>query len=202
MTSRLRGALAGTTLLLLVALAPSAHADAETFVTSLGGEVVATLQESDISKAEKLTKLQGLLDEVTDLELLAKLVLGRYWRTATPEERDAYVTVFRELANKTMADRLGDYGGETIEVIGSQQLNERDTMVQTLIHRPSGAPPYNVDWRVRESKDRTAVIDVVAEGVSLVVTQRSEVGEIVANKGMPGLIDTLNGRLEAKNNPQ
>jgi len=201
MISRFRGALAGTALLLLVAAAPATGADAERFVTELGSEVVATLQETDVSRPQKLTKLRSLLDEATDLELLAKLVLGRYWRTATPEEREAYVAAFRELANKTLADRLGDYGGETIEVTGSQKLNDRDTMVSTLIHRPTGAPPFKVDWRVRESDDRTAVIDVVAEGVSLVVTQRSEVGEIVASRGMSGLIETLNGRLDGKSTP-
>lgn len=182
---------------LLMGFPPTkAGANPEEFVQRLSDEVVGTLKDAELDSGEKLANLKTALDEAADLELLAKLILGRYWRSASADEKDAYVAVFRQLVNKTMADRLSDYGGETIEVIGSKAVNERDTMVNTLVHRPSGAPPYKVDWRVRQSDSRTAVIDVVAEGVSLVVTQRSEIGDIAAKQGMGGLIEILESRLE------
>lgn len=182
-----------------MAITNPAKADPEVFVQTLSDDVVGTLKDGSLDQEAKLAKLKQLLDEAADLELLAKLILGRYWRTSTETEQADYVSVFRQLVNKTMADRLSDYGGETIEVVGSQSVSERDTMVQTLVNRPGGAPPYKVDWRVRESVSQTAVIDVVAEGVSLVVTQRSEIGDIVAKEGMVGLIAKLETRLESQN---
>lgn len=174
-----------------------AEANPTDFVNQLSKNVVSTLESDSLDDAAKLTELKRLLDEAADLDLLAKLILGRYWRSATEAERSEYLTVFRQLVNKTMATRLSDYGGETIEVIGAKTVNERDTMVNTLVHRPDGGAAYKVDWRVRETDKRTAVIDVVAEGVSLVVTQRSEIGDIVARDGMGGLIAKLRLRLES-----
>lgn len=194
----IRSAIAGLLLTAVAFLttANQANANPEEFVQRLSDDVVKTLDNPDLASEEKLQNLKLLLDKAADLELLAKLILGRYWRSATPEEQSDYVNVFQQLVNQTMADRLSDYGGETITVVGSQVLNERDTMVSTVVARPGGSPPFSVDWRVRETDGRSAVIDVVAEGVSLVVTQRSEIGDVVAKSGMSGLIDKLNERLK------
>ena len=178
----------------------SAHAsEAEQFVERLSADVVATLSAEDVTADIKLDKLKMLLDEAADLELLAKLILGRYWRSASETERQDYMDVFRKLVNETLATRLSDYGGETIDVVGSNPVNERDTMVNTIVSRPGGETSYKVDWRIRETDGKSAVIDVVAEGVSLVVTQRSEIGDIVAKSGMSGLNDALRERLRKLN---
>ncbi|MCB9943969.1 MAG: ABC transporter substrate-binding protein [Geminicoccaceae bacterium] len=168
----------------------------EQFIREIGDQAIELLQRTDIPKEEKLVAIKGLLDRYTDLDLLAKLVLGKYWRTATDAQRDAYVNVFRQLVMKTMADRLHEYGGETFEIVGSREINDRDSLVATNILRPSGAPPIQVEWRVRTDDNSQYIIDVVAEGISLVVTQRSEVSDIVASDGMDGLIKVMQRRLD------
>ena len=100
---------------------------------------------------EKLNELKQLLDQATDLELVARLVLGRYWRQATPEQQAEFVGLFKELVMQTMAERMSWYNGQTFEITGAKPVDERDTMVSTRILRPSGKPPILVDWRVRES---------------------------------------------------
>jgi phospholipid transport system substrate-binding protein len=96
-----------------------------------------------------------------------------------------------------MADRLNTYSGETFEITGSKPIDDRDTVVNTRIVRPAAdAAPIAVDWRVRDNDGRLSIIDIVAEGVSMVVTQRSEVGSVVSQKGMDGLIATMKQRLQ------
>ena len=170
----------------------------EAFIRKIGDQVLATLRDETLSGESKLTAIKKLLDRYTDLNLLAKLVLGKYWRSASKVQRDEYQSVFRQLVMKALADRLHEYGGETVEIVGSREINDRDSLVSTDILRPSGAPPIRVDWRVRSSGDNQSIIDVVAEGVSLVVTQRSELGDIVAKNGMDGLIRTMRERLEQR----
>ena len=102
--------------------------------------------------------------------------------------------LFRQILMNTMADRLGDYNGQSFEIAGSTELSERDTAVQIKIIRTGGAPPLNVDWRVRENDGDFAIIDVIAEGVSLVVSQRNEVASIIERRGMDGLIQTMRER--------
>ena len=183
----------------LVAVAKPALADAsdaQAFIAGLGDEVVAILTQADASNQEKLVELKTLLDDNTDLDLVARLVLGRHWRSASEADREEYVSLFRKILTNTLAARLGDYEGQTFDVVGNNALSERDTAVQTQINRLNGAPPLSVDWRVRQSDGGYAIIDVVAEGVSLVVSQRNEVGSIVERQGMPGLIEAMRERSE------
>lgn len=168
--------------------------DAASFIRLIGDEVMEILTDEGKNDEAKLVALKDLLDANTDLDLVARLVLGRHWQAATPEEQSDYVQLFREILMNTLAERLGDYNGQTFTVLGSSQLNERDSSVQTRINRPGGAPPLRVDWRVREANGAFAIIDVIAEGVSLVVSQRNEVGSVVQRRGMAGLIETMRER--------
>ncbi|MCB1884584.1 MAG: ABC transporter substrate-binding protein [Geminicoccaceae bacterium] len=177
--------------------AGAADADAEAFVDKIGEKVMDILRDGSLDRAGKLAKLRGLLDESTDLDLVARLVMGPTWRQASPEQQAAYTKAFRQLINKTMADRLGDYGGETFGVTGSREANERDTIVSTQIKRPGGQAPIAVDWRVRNTDGERRIIDIVAEGVSLVVSQRDEVASIVGQKGIDGLIQTMEARAKS-----
>jgi phospholipid transport system substrate-binding protein len=172
----------------------AAATPAEAFIAAIGDEVLEILRQADNSDAEKLAALKNLLDSKTDLDFVARLVLGRHWRTASAEEQQEYIELFRQILMNTMAERMSDYEGQTFEVIGSNALNERDTAVQSRINRLRGAPPLRVDWRVRESNGAFAIIDVIAEGVSLVVSQRNEVASVVERRGMSGLLETMRER--------
>lgn len=169
-------------------------APAARFVDSLGQKVIAILRDERLDRQARLERLTRIIDEATDLSLVARLVLGRYWREASEAQRKEYVTLFRALVLKTMADRLDSYGGETYEIVGTQQVDDRDTIVSTRIARPGGTP-MAVDWRIRDQSGRLVLIDIVAEGVSMVVTQRSEVTEIAGRAGLDGLLEEMRRRL-------
>lgn len=169
--------------------------DAARFIETLGKEVVATLANKSLDQAAKLDRLSKLLDEAIDLEIVGRLVLGRYWREATPAQRAEYLKLFRALAVKAMADRLRDYNGETFEILSSRAVDDRDSTVAVRIVRPVGTP-VGVDWRVRALDNRMSVVDIVAEGVSLVVTQRSEATDIASKRGLDGLIAEMRARLD------
>lgn len=170
-------------------------AQAVQFIDRLGKQVLEVLRDERLERSERLARLTGLLDQATDLALVARLVLGRYWRDASDAQRREYTALFRSLVLKTMADRLESYGGETYEVLGGQRVDDRDTIVSTRIRRPGEASAIAVDWRVREQGGRLLIIDIVAEGVSMVVTQRSEAAEIAARAGVDGLLEEMRRRL-------
>lgn len=190
-------ALLGTALPWLPVAATASVPDAEAFIRQIGDEVMVILTDQSKNDSQKLAELKTMLDSYTDIDLISRLVLGRYWKTASDAERDDYVQLFHELLMKTLAARLGDYNGQTFEIVGSQQVSKVDSTVATKIIRVAGKPPLNVDWRVRDKDGNFAIIDVVAEGVSLVVSQRNEVGSIVERDGMPGLIAAMRERRDA-----
>lgn len=197
-----RAVLLGAGSLLLAAGMGVARADANGargFVQDVGDRTVATLRRAGSTDAQRLNELVDLLNTATDLDLVGRLVLGQYWRSATEAQRAEYTKLFKELVVKSMADRLNTYGGETFEITAAKPVDERDTVVSTKIFRPaSGSQPIAVDWRVRSLDGRYSIIDIVAEGVSMVVTQRSEVGSVVSQKGMDGLIETMRERLRGR----
>jgi phospholipid transport system substrate-binding protein len=197
-----RAVLIGSASLLAIEAVPAASADdagARSFIQDVGDRTVAALRQRGASNRQRLDELIDILDTATDLDLVGRLVLGQHWRSATEAQRAEYTRLFKELVVKTMADRLNSYGGETFEITASRPIDQRDTVVSTKIFRPaSGSQPIAVDWRVRQIEGRYSIIDIVAEGVSMVVTQRSEVGSVVSQKGIDGLIATMKERLEGR----
>lgn len=185
----------------LDAATPAAVASSpEEFIQRLGDRTIAVLRENS-PDPQKLAAIKQLLDQATDLELVARLVMGRYWRSATEAQRQEYLRLFNALIMQTMAERLSWYSGETFEITDVRPVDERDTMVSTRILRPHGKPPIQVDWRVRESNGRYLLIDIVAEGVSLVVSQRSEAAEFINRNGIDGLLAEMRERLARRDAP-
>ncbi len=197
-----RGVLLGGVGLVAASVISAAHAapdGARQFIQDIGDRTVAALRRAGADDRQRLAELVELLNTATDLELVGRLVLGQYWRSASEAQRAEYTKLFKELVVKSMADRLNTYGGETFEITGAKPVDDRDTVVSTRIFRPGATgQPIAVDWRVRSADGRYSIIDIVAEGVSMVVTQRSEVASVVSQKGMDGLIQSMKDRLQGR----
>ena len=174
------------------AIAAERSADAETFVADLADQVIAVSREVATDPAAHVDELTRLLDRSTDVRLVGRLVLGKVWRSASEAQRQEYLALFRDYVLAGLVRRLGGATGiERVEITGSRKLRGEDSMVATRVVLGKGGPPTNVEWRVRHSGDRHQVIDVVVEGVSLVVTNRNEFGAIASQRGMAGLLDQL-----------
>ena len=117
-------------------------------------------------------------------------MLGRYWRSATPQQRDEYLDLFREFVVATYAARFDAYAGETFDIVQVEPLDDRDSIVNTNMHASDGTP-FRVDYRVRKTDAGLKIIDVMVEGVSLLVTHRSEIASVVNREGMDGLLEIL-----------
>jgi phospholipid transport system substrate-binding protein len=142
-----------------------AAADPQAFVADLGGRAFAILEQP--TDSPRFQALAALLEEVVDLDLVARLVLGRHWNEASPAQRTAYLGLFRTYARDSLARRLSGYagGGSTrVAVAGSRAVGDGDTLVDTRITLEGSRAPLQVAWRVRPEGQRLVIIDVVAEG--------------------------------------
>jgi phospholipid transport system substrate-binding protein len=175
---------------------PSADA-ARALIETVGNDVLDVLRDDSLSEDAKFDRLVTLLNEPIDLDLVARLILGRHWRTANAAQQDEYLELFRAFALHTLASRLDVYGGQNFEITGAKVVGRDDALVSTRIL--SDGPPLAVDWRVRQrDDDRMVAIDVIVEGVSLIVTQRSEFGAVIERQGMDGLLAELRRRAEIR----
>lgn len=196
--------LAATALMLSGAsrLAFAADGSAQDFIQRIGNNTVEILNAPGATPPQKLKQLKQLLDRSTDLDLVARLIMGRHWRTANEAQRKEFLQLFNSLIMQTMAERFSWYTGETFKITGAKPIDDRDTMVSTEIIRPSGAPPIKVDWRVRKSDKDYLLIDIVAEGISMVVTQRSELNDVVSKQGVDGLLQEMRSRVAKRDAAQ
>ena len=182
--------------LILVAVANAALAsgkDAAQFVDRLGNQTIETLSAPDLTLDQRRDRFRGLLIQGFDIPFIGRFVIGRYWRAATPDQRGDYMALYNEFFLQTYASRIGEYSGQTFNVTGARQANAKDFVVRTEIKRPGGQP-FNADWRVRKIDGGYRVIDIMVEGISLAVTQRSEFASVTQRVGLDGLIVTLRTR--------
>jgi phospholipid transport system substrate-binding protein len=174
--------------------APSVE-DARTLIEQVSAKVLAILSDQALTDRQKFDALVALLEGPIDLDLVARLILGRHWRTVDDAQRQEYLTLFREYALANLASKLHLYRGQSFEVTGAKVVSDQDALVSSRI-LSNGEPPLQVDWRLRERDGGAPVtIDLIVEGVSLIVTLRSEFGSVIERQGFAGLLVELRQRI-------
>ncbi len=195
-----------TTLASMILAGRSGHAgslaerNAEMVVNRLVDHILRLIQH-DSGGGGQVRRLMAAIESQTDLSLLARMTMGRYWRQADHQQQEAFVGLFRRYLLSSFSARLKRYAGSDLSVarkrfvvLASQSVGKRDVVVRSKVTPPSG-PPLKVDWRLREREGRPVIIDLVVEGVSLLITQRSEFGAVLERVGIDGLIHELEERV-------
>jgi phospholipid transport system substrate-binding protein len=175
-----------------VAVSSSAHAanptGAKKFVDTLATQVLTLVKDSGVSANEKKSKIESIFSDKLDIDFVAKFVLGKHWRTATPEQQSSYVAAYKPFILKNYASKLTKYSGQTYTLKNARA--DGDTNVVTMeINDPNGQK-VNVDYKLKGDSN-FKIVDIAVEGVSLLTTQRSEFNGIVERKGVDGLIAAL-----------
>lgn len=173
------------TLSLLTAVVPAradANADARAFIQRLADTAMNTVAVKGLSDDERARRFRTLFVDTFDLPEIGKLVLGRYWRVATPEQQQEFLRLFEEIQVYTWTKRFKDYSGETLEILSLSAEGETDVLVDSRIKRER-LEPINVAWRVRKSGEGFKVLDIKVEGASMAFTHRSEYASVIQGSG-------------------
>ena len=151
---------------------------ATSFVQTTGKDLVAAINDTKSDIATRRLHVAAVLRKSVDIEGVGRFILGRWWRQATPQEQAEYVKLFEETLIRNLSARFGEYQGVRFSLGRSQQRTEDDVLVNTIIERPNSAP-FALDWRVGEIGGQPKIVDVIAEGTSLRLTQRSEYSSVI-----------------------
>ena len=170
--------------------AQPAPASATAFVKSTGDRLVAVINAPG-TIGGKQPQLAKIIEGAVDVDGVAKFCLGRFWRTATPEQQKQYTLLFHSVLINNITGKLGEYQGVTFTV-QQAQAREETTMVATLVERP-GNPPTKVEWIISDESGSPRVVDVIAEGTSLRLTQRSDYAAFLSHNhnNIQALIDAM-----------
>lgn len=185
-----------------VLAAPPATQAAQEFIADVAEETFAIMRDPALDDAARKTAIRAIMDRDVAVDYIARLALGRHGRardSLSADERQAFNQQLAEynalfpdyIFNKLYDLVISKFAAATVQVTGTTAMKATDTVVHTKVNRPAGQPIL-ADWRVRaDRKGVLKVIDVKAEGISLLVTQRDDFAAIMGTGGLPKLLEHM-----------
>lgn len=164
-------------------------------------DVLATVKSDADIQAGDQEKIFALAEEKIlpnfNFDKVSRLVLGKNWTKASPEQKTAFQSEFRTLLIRTYATALSKYKNQTIEYKPMRMTEDASTAsVKTAILQPGGQP-IAVDYSLEKKADTWKVYDIVIEGVSLVTNYRSQFAQEIRQNGLDSLIKKLGDKNRA-----
>ncbi len=157
------------------AMPGSAHAQAaeraSAFIKTTGERLVAVVNGPG-SPADKRHAIGQIIVAAVDVDAVGRFCLGRFWRQTSPDQQKTYLALFQEVLITNITAKLGEYQGVKF-TLGRARQQDEEQVVSTVVERPNSAPA-TVDWVVTKPAAAPRIIDVIAEGTSLRITQRSD----------------------------
>ena len=148
-----------------------------------------------LSKEEKIEKLKIIAENSVDIKGIGYYSLGSHRKTITKKKKEEYFIIFKQYFLKSFSSRLAQYTDPKIRVNSQKKLNEKYTMVSSVLLATAKRPEVKINWRVvTKNPDNPLIIDVIIEGVSLAKIQREEFNSIIQNND--NNIDALLKNLE------
>jgi phospholipid transport system substrate-binding protein len=188
---------AGVCLVSMLVAGSALASNAKDFVDGVATQVIAIAKTDSLSTAQRQAKIEAIFANKVDINFVAKFVLGKHWRTATPKQQQDYIAAYRPFILKNYASKLTKYSGQTYTLKDARA--DGDASVVTMSIHDTDGQDILVDYRLRGEGGGFRIVDIMVEGVSLLTTQRSEFNGIVESKGLDGLIQALTSQVAAKN---
>lgn len=169
----------------------------EQIITETSTQVLKTLNENEDRFKESPEQVSMLINEtvvpILDLTSMSKLVLGRYWKQASEEQRVNFISEFKDMLIRTYAKSLVDYGNAKIKVLPSHSTQEgKYRTVQTELDVGSGKVPLQVVYVFRSNeKNEWKVLDLKVDGLSLAKNFRSSFNQEIKETSLSALIERL-----------
>jgi phospholipid transport system substrate-binding protein len=163
---------------------------ASAFIKTMGDKLVAAINANGPLE-QRHQVLAGIIDAAVDVDGVARFCLGRFWQTATPAQQQQYLSLFHNMLVVNISSKIGDYRGVRF-TLGATQDRDAGEIVSTVVERPNN-PPANIQWVVANAAADPKIIDVIAEGTSLRVTQRDDYASFLSRNG--NNVDALLGAI-------
>ena len=159
------------------------------FVQSVVNQASLILTKN-FTKEQKIEKLKSIAEEAVDIRGIGYYSLGSHRKNLSDDKKKEYLNVFKKYFLKSFSSRLVEYTDPKIRVVSQKKLNEKYTMVSSILVSTQEKPEVKIDWRiVTKNPDKPLIIDVVIEGVSLAKVQKEEFNAVIQNNN--GDINTL-----------
>jgi phospholipid transport system substrate-binding protein len=178
----------------LVTLPAWAADPAAQLILDISAEVVELMKTK--TGIERQNGFQRILETKFDLPYMGQMALGKYWDGTTPEQRVRFLKATATAEARAYNERFGQYGGQSVTVNKVSPRANGVFEVDSQINQPNGGEPVKLRWEVQNRGSGLRVTDVKVEGVSMVMTRRSDFSAYIQRNG--GNAEALIQELEAR----
>jgi phospholipid transport system substrate-binding protein len=168
-------------LVLFFTLNKDVIASPKSFIEKLTSDASQVLASGE-DKSQKMIKLIELAEQNVDIEGIGLYTLGKFRKNLSENQISEYEALFRQYFLKSFSSRLSEYTDPKINVISENTINEKYTIVSSVLEADEKRPEVKIDWRVYTiNPEKLLVRDLIIEGLSLARTQREEFNSVIQN---------------------
>ena len=160
---------------------PATAKEPITLIAEILNEASQILSSSDPVES-KIIKLNNIAETNVDINGIGMYTLGKYRKKLNDEQKIKFKKLFKSYFLKSFSSRLVDYTDPKISVVSEKKINEKYTIVNTVLEETSRNPEIKIDWRIyTKNPERPLIRDLIVEGLSLARTQKEEFKSIIQN---------------------
>jgi len=150
-------------------------------INGIVNEAALVLKSSDPIES-KIIKLNDIAERSVDINGIGMYALGKHKKTISEDQKTKYKKLFRSYFLKSFSSRLVDYTDPKINVVSQKKINEKYTIVNSILEATSKRPQVKIDWRIyTKNPNKPLIRDLIVEGLSLARTQKEEFNSVIQN---------------------
>ncbi|MEQ9115601.1 MAG: ABC transporter substrate-binding protein [Rickettsiales bacterium] len=181
--------------ILLINTASLADEGVKKFINGVADRVISVAGNKSYSKKQKAAHMMEVMKSNFNIRWMSKFVLGSSYRDLNDKQKSTYYNSYQKYLLYSYLPNLLQYSNETFRIISVKEMGKKDCTVETEIIRHNGKPPIKLSYHVKKrSNGSYKVVDIIAEGISAILSQRSEFKEIIQQSGVNGLIDLIKNK--------
>jgi phospholipid transport system substrate-binding protein len=165
------------------------------FVENIGNEIVKVANNKTLKDAQKKSAIIKIIDQNIDSQWISRFVLGSHYKTIDEAKKAKFAELYRQFMIETYGPKFNSYNGKSFVV--NKIEDQKNFFLAKANFYPQGTNnPISIDFRIKEKNQKLFVVDFIAEGVSLLETQRSEFDSAITNLGIDKFLNDLESKTQ------
>lgn len=165
------------------------------FISEVGNQIIKSADDKKLSVEQRKAKIIAIIDESIDADWISRFVLGKNYKTMSEENKATFTKLYRDFMINTYGPKFQNYNGKRFDVTEVTEQNGFYIAKAEFLPKKSNAAIL-VSFRVKERAGKLVILDFIAEGISLIETQRSEFNSAISQKGIDKFLEDLKNRIE------
>lgn len=145
------------------------------------------------NREKRRQMVTNIVENMIDWQEVGRRALALHWKKRTPQEKEEFINLFRDLLKRTYSEKLDIYAGESI-AYGSETIEGNRAVVKSRVINKKKGQEYSVDYRLIKKGEKWLGYDVVIEGISAVNNYRMQFNEVIAGSSYEALVKKMKSR--------